>query len=96
MSDRGESQRRWWPWPLHLSKELQQEADRRAGESLASLLDDAGKSEVKALLASGKFVPAVRRVRELAVLGVASFTRGESRYAELNTGSNYLEGLMGG
>lgn len=65
MPDSRASRRRRWPRPLHLSKEFRQEADRRAGESLACLLDEPGKEEVKALLAQGKFVPAVRRLREL-------------------------------
>jgi ribosomal protein L7/L12 len=40
----------------------------RAGESLMSLLDQAGRVEVETLLARGEFVPAVRRVRELTGL----------------------------
>jgi ribosomal protein L7/L12 len=45
-----------------------QEADRRAGEHLVALLDQAGKAEVDDLLARGKFIYAVRRVRELTGL----------------------------
>ena len=68
MHDSEGSQRRWWPRPVHIPKKTQQEADRRAGESLISLLDQAGKAEVETLLARGEFVPAVRRVRELTGL----------------------------
>jgi ribosomal protein L7/L12 len=68
MHDSEGSQRRWWPRPVHIPKRAQQEADRRAGESLISLLDQAGKAEVETLLARGEFVPAVRRVRELTGL----------------------------
>ena len=39
-------------------------SDRRAGEVLASLLDQRGKAEVDDLLARGEFMHAVRRVRE--------------------------------
>jgi ribosomal protein L7/L12 len=46
----------------------QQEADRRVGESLTSLLDQAGKAEIDALLARGEVIHAVRRVRELTGL----------------------------
>jgi ribosomal protein L7/L12 len=45
-----------------------QEADRRTGEHLVALLDQAGKAEVDDLLARGKFIYAVRRVRELTGL----------------------------
>jgi ribosomal protein L7/L12 len=68
MHDSEGSQRRWWPRPVHIPKKTQQEADRRAGESLISLLDQAGEAEVETLLARGEFVPAVRRVRELTGL----------------------------
>lgn len=46
----------------------QQEADRRAGAPLASLLDQAGKAEVVDLLARGESIHAIRRVRELTGL----------------------------
>jgi ribosomal protein L7/L12 len=65
MPDSRGSQRRWWPRPVHVPKGARQEADRRAGESLISLLDQSGKAEVEALLARGEFMHAVRRVREL-------------------------------
>jgi hypothetical protein len=41
---------------VRIPKKTQQEADRRAGESLISLLDQAGKAEVETLLARGEFV----------------------------------------
>lgn len=53
---------------MHFPKGSQQEADRRAGELLTSLLDQAGKAEVDALLARGEVIGAVRRVRELTGL----------------------------
>jgi ribosomal protein L7/L12 len=61
--------RRWW-WlrPVGIPTAAQQEADRRAGELLVSLLDQPGQAEVNALLARGEFVHAVRRVRELTGL----------------------------
>jgi ribosomal protein L7/L12 len=68
MDDSVGSQRRWWSRPVRIPKRTQQEADRRAGESLISLLDQAGRAEVEALVARGEFVPAVRRVRELTGL----------------------------
>jgi hypothetical protein len=46
----------------------QQEADRRAGELLISLLDQAGKAEIDSLVARGEYVHAIRRVRELTGL----------------------------
>lgn len=68
MPDSGGSQRRWWPRPVHVPKRTRQEADRRAGELLISLLDQAGKAEVETLLVRGEYVCAVRRVRELTGL----------------------------
>jgi ribosomal protein L7/L12 len=50
-----------------MSQRARQEADRRAGESLISLLDEAGKAEVETLLARD-YLYAVRRVRELTGL----------------------------
>jgi hypothetical protein len=57
-----------WPRPVRISRVAKQEADRRTGEHLVALLDQAGKAEVDDLLARGKFVYAVRRVRELTGL----------------------------
>jgi hypothetical protein len=54
-----------WRRPVRIARGTQQEADRRAGKSLVSLLDQVGKAEVEVLLARGEFIPAVRRVREL-------------------------------
>lgn len=68
MQDSGGSKWRWWPRPVHVPGRLQQEADRRVGELLISLLDQAGKTEAETLIARGEFVPAVRRVRELTGL----------------------------
>jgi ribosomal protein L7/L12 len=48
--------------------ESSRKAVRRAGELLVSLLDQAGKAEIDDLLARGKFIHAVRRVRELTGL----------------------------
>ena len=62
------TQRWWWLRPVHISITAQQEADRRAGELLVSLLGQPGKAEVGALLASGEVIYAVRRVRELTGL----------------------------
>jgi hypothetical protein len=67
--DDGTDSRGWsWPRPVRVSRTAQQEADRRAGEVLVSLLDQAGKAEVDDLLARGKFMHAVRRARELTGL----------------------------
>lgn len=41
------------------------EADLRAGAALTALLDPAGRAEVDDLLAQGKPIPAIKRVREL-------------------------------
>jgi ribosomal protein L7/L12 len=63
--DEKNSRRRSW---LRLSSAAQQEADRRVGEQLVALLDEAGRSEVGDLVAQGKAVSAIRRVRELTGL----------------------------
>jgi ribosomal protein L7/L12 len=55
----------WWPQPVHIPKKTAQEADRRAGEALVALLDQAGKAEIETLIAHGKPIYAMRRVREL-------------------------------
>ena len=69
MPDNGRGTQRWWQLrPVRISITAQTEADRRAGELLVSLLDQPGKAEVDALVASGKAVHAVRRVRELTGL----------------------------
>jgi ribosomal protein L7/L12 len=68
MTDSRGSQRRWRLRSVHVPKALQREADRRAGESLTSLLDQAGKAEVETLIARGEHVFAMRRVRELTGL----------------------------
>jgi hypothetical protein len=66
MPDSGESQF-WWLRRLH-SKVSQKEADRQAGQALASLLDEAGRNEVEALVARGERIRAIRHVRELTGL----------------------------
>lgn len=53
----------------------EQEADRRVGEQLTALLDDQGRAEVDDLLAHGKPVYAIRRVRELTGLRLFDATR---------------------
>jgi ribosomal protein L7/L12 len=69
MPDNGRETQRWWRLrPLRISITAQQEADRRTGELLISLLDQPGKAEVDALLANGNVVHSVRRVRELTGL----------------------------
>jgi ribosomal protein L7/L12 len=68
MPDREDRQRRLSFRPVRLSLGRQREADRRAGELLVPILDAEGKAEVQALLAGGRFVPAVRRVRQLTGL----------------------------
>lgn len=69
MPDNGRDSWGWsWSRPVRVSRTAQQEADRRAGEVLVSLLDQAGKAEVDDLLARGEFVHAVRRVRQLTGL----------------------------
>jgi hypothetical protein len=69
MPDNGRGAPRWW-WlrPVRVPIAAQQEADRRAGELLVSLLDKTGKAEVDARLARGEYIYAVRCVRELTGL----------------------------
>lgn len=66
--DSGKGLRRWWFRPVHVPKGAQQEADRRTGELLVSLLDQAGRAEVDSLVERGEAIGAVRRVRELTGL----------------------------
>ena len=54
--------------PLHISGRARREADRRAGLAMASLLDPAGRAEVGQLVACGKPIMAIKRVRELTGL----------------------------
>jgi ribosomal protein L7/L12 len=69
MSDDSTGWRRLsWPRPLRIPREVAQDADRRAGEQLAGLLDERDRADVEHLLAAGKPIPAVRRVRELTGL----------------------------
>ena len=62
----GESQF-WWLRRLR-PRVPQKEADRRAGQALASLLDEESRNEVEALAARGERVRAIRRLRELTGL----------------------------
>jgi ribosomal protein L7/L12 len=67
--DNGKNPGRWsGARPLRLSSAAQQVADRRVGELLVALPDEAGQAEVGDLLAQGKAVYAIRRVRELTGL----------------------------
>lgn len=68
MPDSEGSPRRWWPRPVQIPNTARREADRRAGELLISLLGQAGRAEVEALIARGEYVYATRRVRELTGL----------------------------
>jgi hypothetical protein len=66
------SQRWSWFRAARVSTAAQQEADSRAGELLIPLLDEAsGRAEIDTLLAHGKYIYAVRRVRELTGLRLA-------------------------
>ena len=63
-------------WPVILlalvkrrvSPAAQEDADRLRDEQLAALLDERGRAEVGDLLAAGKPIRAIRRVRELTGL----------------------------
>ncbi len=59
-----------WSWrrPVRITREAPPDAGHRSGEQLAGLLDERGRAEVEDLLAAGKTIPAVRRVRELTGL----------------------------
>jgi hypothetical protein len=67
LPDNGGSQQFWWLRRLH-PEVSQKEADRQAGQALATLLDGAGRNEVGALAARGERVRAIRRIRELTGL----------------------------
>lgn len=68
MTDSGGNRRHWWPRPLRIPITATREADRRAGETLISLLDQAGKAEIETMIARGEYIPTIRRVRELTGL----------------------------
>jgi hypothetical protein len=53
---------------LRVARPAQQEADRQADDHLLTLLDERSRAEVNDLLADGKVIPAVRRVREVTGL----------------------------
>ncbi len=66
MPDSGES-RFWWLRPVH-TKVPQKDANRRAGQALASLLDEAARNEIEPLAARGERIRAIRRLREITGL----------------------------
>ena len=57
------------------SPAAQEDADRLPDEQLAALLDERGRSEVDDLLAGGKSINAIRRVRELTGLRLVDAKR---------------------
>jgi hypothetical protein len=69
--------RRWsWFRADRVSRAAQQEFDSRAGELLIPFLDEAvGRAEVDTLLAHGKYIDAVRRVRALTGLRLVDAKR---------------------
>ena len=77
MPDSRRGSQRWsWFRAARVSRAAQQESDSRAGELLIPFLDEAGGgAEVDTLLAQGKYLGAVRRVRELTGLPLADAKR---------------------
>ncbi|MBO0837300.1 MAG: hypothetical protein J2P28_17580 [Actinobacteria bacterium] len=74
-SRRGSHRGRWFR-AGRASRACQRESGVRAGEPLIPLLDEAvGRAEVDTLLAQGKYVYAVRRVRQLTGLSLADAKR---------------------
>ena len=73
MPDSRRGSQRWARFRAdRVSRAAQQESDSQAGELLISLLDETGgRAEVDTLLAHGKYIYAVRRVRELTGLPLA-------------------------
>jgi hypothetical protein len=73
---RRRSQRWSWFRAARVPRAAQQESDSQTGELLITLLDEAGgRAEVDTLLARGKYIGAVRRVRELTGLRLADAKR---------------------
>ncbi|HEX6526826.1 MAG TPA: hypothetical protein VF070_43450 [Streptosporangiaceae bacterium] len=73
---RRDSQRWSWLDAARVSRAAQQESGSRAGELLIPFLDETGdRAEVDTLLARGKCIDAVRRVRELTGLRLADAKR---------------------
>jgi ribosomal protein L7/L12 len=69
MPDDRSGWRRWsWHRPVRITREAPPNAGHQPAEQLAGLLDERGRAEVEVLLAAGKPIPAVRRVRELTGL----------------------------
>ena len=66
---------RSWPRPVQITRQAPPHAGRWSGEQLAGLLDAQGRAEVEDLLAAGKPIPAIRRVRELTGLGLIEAKR---------------------
>ena len=60
MPDSGES-RFWWFRPVHTNVP-QKDANRRAGQVLASLLDEAARNEIEPLAVRGERIRAIRRL----------------------------------
>jgi ribosomal protein L7/L12 len=75
MHGKGIAQRFWWFRSIEIPKRSRQEADRRVGELLFSLVDQSDQAEVEALVAQGRFVYAVRRVRELTGMSLIDAKR---------------------
>jgi hypothetical protein len=67
LPDNGGSQQFWWLWRPH-PEVSQKEADRQAGQALASLLDGPGRREVEAPVTRGDRIRAIRNIRELTGL----------------------------
>jgi hypothetical protein len=57
------------------SRTAQAETDRQVDDRLRTLLDERGKAEVNGLLAGGKRIAAIRRIRELTELPLPAATR---------------------
>lgn len=68
------SQQFWWARRVH-RKVPMKEADRRAGQALCSLLDEADRNEVGALVARGQRVRAIRLICELTGLRIIDSRR---------------------
>jgi ribosomal protein L7/L12 len=75
MRDKGIAERFWWLRSIEVPKKSRQEADRRVGELLFGLLDQPNRAEVETLVEQGRFVFAVRRVRELTGMSLIDAKR---------------------
>jgi hypothetical protein len=73
---RGQQGSPWsWQRPVRITHAAPPDAGRWSGDQLAGLLDARGRAEVEDLLAAGKPILAVRRVRELTGLGLIEAKR---------------------